>query len=142
MAENNPFLLKPKMNLDFKNPFLNQKSTHETGKEFENRVRRELKKKGYKNFHHLRHCDWEATRNGKKYFIECKLRENVHLSQDEMIFLMKQQNLGHKIIIATKDKMGHIILKGLGYKKPKRKLRRNKSGNLDIGIKPIKFDSF
>jgi Holliday junction resolvase len=117
---------------------LNQKSTAETGREFENRVKKYLISKGYRVIRHLRHCDWEATKNGKKYFVECKLRENVHVSQEEMRFLMRQKDLGHQVIIATKDKTGHIILKGKNYKKPKRKVKR-KSSNLSFDFKGLKI---
>lgn len=117
------------------------KSTHETGKDFENRVKRYLKNKGYRVIRHLRHCDWEATKNEKKYFIECKLRETVGLSQDEMIFLMNRQSQGHKVIIATKDRAGHIILKNFNYKKPKtQRKRQSKSISLLGNYRPPKFN--
>jgi hypothetical protein len=120
-----------------------EKSTHETGKDFENRVKRYLENKGYRIIRHLRHCDWEATKNGKKYFIECKLRQTVNVSQDETIFLLKKQSQGHKVIIASKDRTGHVILKNFNYKKPKAPRKgKPKSISLLGNYRPIKIPRF
>jgi hypothetical protein len=90
----------------FRPPF--QKTFRETGKDFELRVRRDLKKKGYKvSKAENRHYDWLAKKKGKTYLVECK-NPTARLSKAQEDFFFKAIKKGKKVKIARKTNTGRI----------------------------------
>ena len=84
------------------------KSFRERGKDFEERVKRDLKKKGFKIFKsHNKHYDILAKKGDKKYAIECKLTKSS-FSQAEMEFSHKAKKEGLIYRTAIRQKNGRI----------------------------------
>lgn len=84
------------------------KSFRETGHDFELRVRKELIKKGYKiSKAKSRHYDWLAQKQGKTWFVECKMT-TARLSSDEEKFFANALKKGQNYIIARRTKTGRI----------------------------------
>ena len=92
-------------------PIFGEKSIKETGREFELRVRRDLRKKGYKvSKAKSRHYDWLAERGGKAYLVECKCT-TARLSPNQENYLIAGIKKGKKVIIARKTRTGRINYK-------------------------------
>lgn len=92
----------------FKPPF-GGKTFQEKGKDFELRVRRDLRQKGYEVLDaENRHYDWLAHKGGKTYAVECK--ENMSsFSYDEIKFAITTTKKGKLIyLIAIKNFNGRI----------------------------------
>ncbi|MFH1503279.1 MAG: hypothetical protein ABIE36_01325 [Candidatus Diapherotrites archaeon] len=90
------------------------KSFRETGKEFQQRVKRDLIKKGYKvSKAHNIHYDLLAKKGNKKYVIECKASEKATFSPAEIEFSHKAKKESLIYKTATKSKTGRIIYKSL-----------------------------
>jgi len=87
------------------------RSVGEGGKEFESRVKKDLKKKGYEvHSSDNRHYDLYAKKGGKDYYIECKCT-TARLSPQEFEFFNKLKKQGKIYMIARKTKTNRIEYK-------------------------------
>jgi len=94
------------------------KTFREFGSEFEKKVQRDLKKKGYAvSKPHNKHYDIHAVKGGKTYIVECKCNQ-AGFSQDEVNEAIKCSARGDIYMIARQNWNGRIVyIKNLGTKK-------------------------
>ena len=84
------------------------KTFREKGKEFENKVRRDLRKKGYSVSNaQNRHYDWLAQKGNKKYAVECKCNK-ASFANDEVSFALKCKKNNLIYMRAMKNFNGRI----------------------------------
>lgn len=85
------------------------KTFRDSGKEFEEKVKRDLKRKGYNiSKPYNKHYDIHAVKNNKTYIVECKCNK-AGFSQDELHQALTCKEKGQVYLLARQNDNGGIV---------------------------------